>query len=76
MCSLFKSVTYTHIHLHTQLLAVSTWLGDLQEIPSASTNSLSELRMARYQGITITTVQLLIVDCFNDGDQTISSCKA
>jgi len=29
----------------------STWLGDHHEIPSAPTNSIHELQMARYQGI-------------------------
>jgi len=37
------------LHAHT-----STWLGDHQGIPSAPTNSLYELHMARYQVILST----------------------
>ena len=38
--------TYT---LHTQHMAACAWLGDHQGGPSAPTNSLHKLHMARYQ---------------------------
>jgi len=50
-----KAVTCTHIHLHTTQLWL-VWLGNHQGIPSASTNSLHELRMARYQVIITMTI--------------------
>ena len=43
---------YTHTHtstLHTQQMVASTWLGDHQGRPSAPTDRLHKLRMARYQ---------------------------
>ena len=48
----YQTMQYTHAHtstLHTQQLAVGTWLGDHQGRPSAPTNSLHKLQMARYQ---------------------------
>ena len=39
----------THTTLHTKQIMASAWLGDHQGRPSAPTNSLHKLHMARYQ---------------------------
>ena len=48
----YQTNKYTHAHtstLHTQRVVASTWLGDHHGRPTAPTNSLHKLHMARYQ---------------------------
>ena len=48
----YRTKQHMHAHtstLHTQQMVASTWLGDHQGRPSAPTNSLHKLHMARYQ---------------------------
>ena len=48
----YQKKQYTHAHtstLHTQQMVASTWPGDHQERPSAPTNNLHKLHMARYR---------------------------
>ena len=49
-CNKYQTEQYTHAHtytLHTQQMVASNWLGDHQGRPSAPTNSLHKLHMAR-----------------------------
>ena len=52
-CTAVHAHTYT---LHTQQMVASTWLGDHQGRPSAHTNSLHKLHMARYQVLLTITI--------------------
>ena len=51
-----------HAHtstLHTHQVVASTWLGDHQGRPSAPTNSLYKLHMARYQVLHYITLHYI-----------------
>ena len=62
----YQTKQYTHAHtstLLTQQMVAGTWLGDQQERPSAPTNSLHKLHMARYQvhKLQLNTIKLSLL---------------
>ena len=57
-CNNYRTKQYAHAHAHTQQMVASTWLGDPQGKPSASTNSLHKLHMSRYQVLLTITITI------------------